>query len=99
MLLQHVSVARSLKVVATVWNSGDELVHLSFPDGIHSGAVEGHHLILFAQEPRQGAIVGAATKWRKGQWRLRGSNRRQVRESHIVHSHRGPTSVQNEPCR
>jgi hypothetical protein len=60
-LLQHVSVARSLKVVATVRNSGDESVHLSFPDGVHNGAVEGHHLILFAQEPHQGAIVGAAT--------------------------------------
>ena len=60
-LLQHVSVARSLKVVGTVRNSGDESVHLSFPDGVHSGAVEGHHLILFAQEPHQGAIVGAAT--------------------------------------
>ena len=60
-LLQHVSVARSLKVVATVRNSGDELVHISLPDGVQNRTAGGHHLILFAQEPRQGAIVGAAT--------------------------------------
>jgi hypothetical protein len=31
------------------------------PDGFQLGGGSGHHMILFAQEPHQGAIVGAAT--------------------------------------
>jgi hypothetical protein len=60
-LLEHVSVARTLNVVATVRNSGEESVRLRLPDGFQNGTAGGHHLILFAQEPHQGAIVGAAT--------------------------------------
>src|SRR6201996_9587422 len=60
-LLEHVSVARTLNVVATVRNSGEESFRLRLPDGLQSGTAGGHHLILFAQEPHQGAIVGAAT--------------------------------------
>jgi hypothetical protein len=60
-LLQHVSVARTLNVVATVWNSGEESFRLHLPDGFQNGTAGGHHLILFAQEPHQGAIVGGAT--------------------------------------
>lgn len=60
-LLQHVSVARTLNVVATVRNSGEESVRLRLPDGFQNGTAGGHHLILFAQEPHQGAIVGGAT--------------------------------------
>jgi hypothetical protein len=60
-LLQHVSVARTLNVVATVRNSGEESFRLHLPDGFQNGTAGGHHLILFAQEPHQGAIVGGAT--------------------------------------
>jgi hypothetical protein len=58
--LQHVSVARSMGRVATVKTDGEQSVHVSLPEGILAGA-PGHHLILFAQEPHQGAILGAAT--------------------------------------
>ncbi len=59
--LQHVSVARSLSRIATVNGDTDRSVHVSFPEGFQQGANSGHHLVLFAQEPHQGAIVGAAT--------------------------------------
>jgi hypothetical protein len=58
--LQHVSVARSMARVATVRNDGEKSVHVSLPEGILAGS-SGHHLVLFAQEPHQGAILGAAT--------------------------------------
>jgi hypothetical protein len=60
-LLQHVSVARSLTRVAVVRGDAQESIHLSLPDGVQLGSGSGHHVILFAQEPHQGAIVGAAT--------------------------------------
>lgn len=60
-LLQHVSVARSLVRVATVRGAGQQSVHIAFPDGFHLDSGSGHHLILFAQEPHQGVIEGAAT--------------------------------------
>ena len=60
-LLEHVSVARTLNIVATVRDSGEESFHLRLPDGFQSGTAGGHHLILFAQEPHQGEIVGAVT--------------------------------------
>ncbi|HEY2471534.1 MAG TPA: DUF1223 domain-containing protein [Terracidiphilus sp.] len=58
--LQHVSVARSVARVATVRNDGEQSVRVSLPEGMLTGS-PGHHLILFAQEPHQGAIVGATT--------------------------------------
>ena len=60
-LLEHVSVARTLNVVATIRDSGEESFRLALPDGFQSSTAGGHHLILFAQEPHQGAILGAAT--------------------------------------
>lgn len=60
-LLQHVSVARSLTRVATVKGDSEQSVHLPLPDGFQAGGDSGHHLILFAQERHQGAILGAAT--------------------------------------
>jgi hypothetical protein len=59
--LQHVSVARSMTRVATVRDDGEQSVHVSFPEGFSTSNGAGHHLILFAQEQRQGAILGAAT--------------------------------------
>jgi hypothetical protein len=47
--------------VAKVKDDGEESIHVPLPDGFQPGGGSGHHLILFAQEPLQGAIVGAAT--------------------------------------
>jgi hypothetical protein len=60
-LLQHVSVARSMTRVATARDDGEQSVHVSFPEGLSTRSGSGHHLILFAQEPHQGAILGATT--------------------------------------
>jgi hypothetical protein len=59
--LQHVSVARSMTRLSTVRNEGEQSVHVSYPEGLSTGNGSGHHLILFAQEPHQGAILGATT--------------------------------------
>jgi hypothetical protein len=59
--LQHVSVARSLTQVATLRDDGEQSVHISLPGGFSANGAAEHHLILFAQEPHQGAILGAAT--------------------------------------
>jgi len=59
--LQHVSVARSMSRVATVRDDGEHSVHVSFPEGFSTSSGTGHHLILFAQVQRQGAILGATT--------------------------------------
>jgi hypothetical protein len=58
--LQHVSVARSLSRIATVNGDTERSVHLSLPEGFERRNDTGHHLVLFAQEPHQGAIVAAA---------------------------------------
>jgi hypothetical protein len=60
-LLQHVSVARSLTRVGTIKEDGQESIHISLPNGFQLGGGASHHLILFAQEPHQGAILAAAT--------------------------------------
>jgi len=60
--LEHASVARYLSRVATVKGDEKQSVHLAIPDGFQIGGGVGHHLILFAQEPHQGAIVGAETR-------------------------------------
>jgi len=60
-LLQHVSVARLLTQVATVKGDAEQTVHISLPSEFEQGSGSGHHLILFAQEPHQGAILGATT--------------------------------------
>ena len=59
--LQHVAVARSMTRVATVRNDSEQTVHVSFPEVLSKGSGSGHHLILIAQEPNQGAIIGATT--------------------------------------
>jgi hypothetical protein len=60
-LLQHVAVARTLTRVATVKDAAEQTVHLALPDGFQPRNGSGHHLVLFAQEQRQGAIVAAST--------------------------------------
>ena len=59
--LQHVSVARTLTRVATLRDDGEQSVHVSLPGGFAANGSVGHHLILLAQEPHQGEILGAAT--------------------------------------
>jgi hypothetical protein len=58
-LIQHVSVARLLTRVTTIRGDGEQSVHVRVPNGFQLGT--GHHLILFAQEQQQGAILGGAT--------------------------------------
>ncbi len=60
-LLQHVSVARSLTQVATVKGDAEQTVRISLPREFERSSESGHHLILFAQESHQGAILGATT--------------------------------------
>lgn len=60
-LLAHVSVARSLTRVATFAGDAEKSIHLALPEGFQVAAGAGHHIVLFAQEAHQGAIVGAAT--------------------------------------
>jgi hypothetical protein len=60
-LLQHVSVARSLTRVATIKEDVEESIDVRLPDGFQPDGGAGHHPILFAQEPHQGAILGATT--------------------------------------
>jgi hypothetical protein len=57
--LMHVAVARLLTRVATVRENGEQSVQAPLPAGIAAGP--GHHVVLFAQEPHQGAIVAATT--------------------------------------
>lgn len=57
--LQHVAVARLLERVTTLHGEGEVSARVTLPPGAADGA--GHHLVLFAQEPHQGAIVAAAT--------------------------------------
>jgi len=59
-LLEHVSVARTLVKVATISGETEKSIHLAVPDDLKSKSGSGHHLVLFVQEPHQGAIVGAA---------------------------------------
>jgi hypothetical protein len=58
--LEHVSVARDLTRVGTTDGDTEQSVEIPLPENYHSGG-SGHHLVLFAQERHQGAIVGAAT--------------------------------------
>lgn len=57
--LQHISVARSLSRVATISGDSQRSIHLRLPNGFTTSPA--HHLVLFAQEPNLGLIVGGAT--------------------------------------
>ncbi len=59
--LQHVAVARTLTRVATVTGDAEQTVRVPLPAAAHASATAGRHLVLFAQQPHQGRIVGAAT--------------------------------------
>ena len=61
-LLQHVAVARTLERIGTIAGTGRQQLHVHVPDGLRTSLHGGHHLIVFLQEPRQGAILVAATQ-------------------------------------
>ena len=58
--LDHVNVARLMMRVATVRGSGEQTFLVPMPQSVLGDPNAGHHLILFAQMPGYGAIVGAA---------------------------------------
>ena len=57
--LAHVAVARSLQKVASVTNATEKTVQMTLPRSLQ--ASEGHHLILFAQIPGYGRVLGTDT--------------------------------------
>lgn len=59
-LLAHVAVARSITRVAKVKTAGDLTVQIPIPASFQG--TQGHHLILFAQTPGNGRVLGTDTK-------------------------------------
>jgi hypothetical protein len=59
-LLAHVSVARSITRVGKVQAAGERTVQIAIPSTFQ--ASQGHHLILFAQTPGNGRVLGTDTK-------------------------------------
>ena len=58
--LAHVAVARSISRVGRVQAAGEKTVQIQIPSSIQ--AAQGHHLILFAQTPGNGRVLGTDTK-------------------------------------
>jgi len=58
--LTHVAVARSLTRVATIHSAQEATVSITLPSAFQS--TPHHHLILFAQAPAYGRILGADSK-------------------------------------
>ncbi len=58
--LAHVSVARSIARVGEVQAAGEKTLQLKLPASYQSA--QKHHLILFAQTPGNGRVLGADTK-------------------------------------
>ena len=58
--LAHVAVARSLSRVTRVQAAGERTVQIQIPASFQ--AAQGHHLILFAQTPGNGRVLGTDTK-------------------------------------
>jgi hypothetical protein len=59
-ILAHVSVARSISRVAKLKAAGEQTVQVAIPASFQ--ASQGHHLILFAQLPGSGRVLGADTR-------------------------------------
>ena len=58
--LSHVAVARSLQRVATLQAPGEQTVRISLPTSSRTSS--NHHVILFAQAPNSGRVLGADAK-------------------------------------
>jgi hypothetical protein len=59
-MLEHVSVARSISRVGKMKTAGERTVQIRIPSSFQ--ASQGHHLILFAQTPGNGRVLGTDTK-------------------------------------
>jgi hypothetical protein len=59
-LLAHVAVARSITRIGKVQAAGERTVEIQIPSTFQ--ASQGHHLILFAQTPGNGRVLGTDTK-------------------------------------
>jgi hypothetical protein len=59
-MLAHVAVARSITRVARVQAAGERTVQVPIPASFQN--TQGHHLILFAQTPGNGRVLGTDTK-------------------------------------
>jgi hypothetical protein len=60
--LSHAFVARALAPLGTLQETEQRSVSLPLPPSFHGGSGTGHHLVLFAQEDRTGAVLGTDTK-------------------------------------
>ncbi len=58
--LAHVAVARSISRMAKVKAAGERTVQIPIPASFQT--TQGHHLILFAQTPGNGRVLGTDTK-------------------------------------
>jgi hypothetical protein len=58
--LAHVAVARSISRIAKLQNAGEGTAQIPIPSSFQ--ALPGHHLILFAQTPGNGRVLGTDTK-------------------------------------
>ncbi|MGC2403315.1 MAG: DUF1223 domain-containing protein [Acidobacteriaceae bacterium] len=58
--LVHVAVARSITRIARVQSTGEQTVQIPIPASLQTS--QGHHLILFAQTPGNGRVLGTDTK-------------------------------------
>jgi hypothetical protein len=58
--LAHVAVARSISRVAKLHTAGERTVQIQIPATFAAG--QRHHLILFAQTPGYGRVLGADSK-------------------------------------
>ena len=58
--LAHVAVARSIQQIAKLQSMPEQTVQITLPASFREG--QGHHLIVFAQAPRNGRVLGADSK-------------------------------------
>ena len=61
-VLTHVAVARSLPRIGALDPNAPRSVELPLPDSFRAGAPPGHHVILFAQSPSLGPVLGIDAK-------------------------------------
>lgn len=59
-MLAHVAVARSISRIANMQTAGEGTAQIPIPSSFQ--ASQGHHLILFAQTPGNGRVLGTDTK-------------------------------------
>jgi len=59
-MLAHVAVARSMSRIAKLQAAGEGTAQIAIPSSFQPS--QGHHLILFAQTPGNGRVLGADTK-------------------------------------